>query len=76
MHEQVEEASVHSAVAPRIRVGLGLEQREVEALHVALAAGVAQRLEGPGCYRSLHHRRIHRAILHTTHTVRDIYYRF
>lgn len=45
MHEQVEEAGVYPAVAPRIRVGLRLEQREVEALHVALAAGVAQRLE-------------------------------
>ena len=46
MNEQVEEARVNAAVAPRIRVaGLGLEQREVKTLHVALAAGVAQRLE-------------------------------
>lgn len=45
MGQNVKGPSVDAAVAPGSGVDLRLEQREIEALHVALAAGVAQRLE-------------------------------
>lgn len=45
MDQDVESAGVDAAVAPGSGVDLRLEEGEVEALHVALAAGVAERLE-------------------------------
>lgn len=48
MDQDMKSAGVNPGVAPGSSVDLGLEQREIEALHVALAAGVAQRLEITG----------------------------
>lgn len=48
MSQNVKGSSVDAAVAPGSGVDLRLEQREIETLHVALAAGIAQGLEiGP-----------------------------
>lgn len=48
MDEDVKGAGVYPGVAPGSGVDLGLEQREIETLHVALAAGVAQGLQIAG----------------------------
>lgn len=45
MDQDMESAGVDAAVAPGSGVDLRLEKGEVEALHVALAAGVTERLE-------------------------------
>lgn len=45
MDQNVKSPRVDAAVAPGSGVDLWLEEGEIEALHVALAAGVAQRLE-------------------------------
>lgn len=45
MDQNVKSSSMDAAVAPGSGVDLRLEEREVETLHVALAAGIAQGLE-------------------------------
>lgn len=45
MDQNVKSSSVDAAVAPGSGVNLRLEEGEVEALHIALAAGVAQGFE-------------------------------
>jgi len=45
MDQNMKSSSVDTAVAPGSGVNLRLEEGEVEALHIALAAGVAQGLE-------------------------------
>lgn len=45
MDQNVKSSSVDAAVAPGSGVDLRLEEREVEAFHVALAAGIAQGFE-------------------------------
>ena len=52
MKQEIKEAAVDASVAPGIRVGLRLEQREVETLHVALAIQVARRIEAAELARS------------------------
>lgn len=56
-------ARVNPGVAPGSGVYLGLEQGEIEALHVALAAGVAQRLEIPAVPHLVLVRRFLRQVL-------------
>lgn len=45
MDQNVKSSSMDAAVAPGSGVDLRLEEREVETLHVALAAGIAQGFE-------------------------------
>jgi len=45
MDQNVQSSGVDAIVAPGSGVDLRLEEREVEALHVALAAGVTERFE-------------------------------
>lgn len=56
-------ARVNPGVAPGSGVYLGLEQGEIEALHVALAAGVAQGLEIAGVPHLVLVRRFLREVL-------------
>lgn len=63
MDQDMKSARVNPWVAPGSGVDLGLEQGEIEALHVALAAGVAQGLEIAGVPRLVLVRRILREVL-------------
>lgn len=48
MDQDMKSACVYPGIAPGTGVDLGLEQREIETLHVAFAAGIAQRLQITG----------------------------
>lgn len=63
MDQDMKSARVNPGVAPGSGVYLGLEQGEIEALHVALAAGVAQRLEIPAVPHLVLVRRFLRQVL-------------
>lgn len=63
MDQDMKSARVNPGVAPGSGVYLGLEQGEIEALHVALAAGVAQGLEIAGVSHLVLVRRFLREVL-------------